>query len=211
MFSCLVVCKWQVWHDEQRQGSWQESETSCRGPVIVNHRSGTQWPDEWEVKWCCVWSVSCTRRREAWVSWFGLKTKADGLSVAWPQNNWDEFSVLCIKTDSYGLVIWSSRSPRWFLGLVLKTKWAMVCRLRHKINGRMKMVRGTHHNLVACFARKQVGLGFPSLTSSLVEARHGWCMWHHRGGWVELKLKTDGSMWWATSDPYTPTLLFLFY
>jgi hypothetical protein len=32
------------------------------------------------------------------------------------------FSGLGIKTDSFGLVIWSSKSPRRFLGLYLKTK-----------------------------------------------------------------------------------------
>jgi hypothetical protein len=35
--------------------------------------------------------------------WFGLKTKVDGL------------------------VIWALKSPRWFLGLGLKTKWEEVC------------------------------------------------------------------------------------
>jgi hypothetical protein len=48
---------------------------------------------------------------------------------------------------------------------------------------------------------------------SLVRVRRddGWCMWHHRGGCVELKLKTDGSMRWAASDPSTPTLPFFLY
>jgi hypothetical protein len=45
------------------------------------------------------------------------------------------FSGLSLKTDSSGLVIWASKSPRWFLDLGLKTKWASVCRLRHKIDG----------------------------------------------------------------------------
>jgi hypothetical protein len=30
-------------------------------------------------------------------------------------------------------------------------------------------------------------------------------MWHHRGGCVGVKLKTDGSMRRAVSDPATPT------
>jgi hypothetical protein len=42
------------------------------------------------------------------------------------------FSGLGIKTGSSGLVIWASKSLRRFLGLRLKTKWASVCRLRHK-------------------------------------------------------------------------------
>jgi hypothetical protein len=62
-----------------------------------------------------VQSGPCTRRREAWVSWFGLKTKVD------------EFSGMCLKTGSSGLVIWVSKSLPQFLGLVLKIKMAMVC------------------------------------------------------------------------------------
>jgi hypothetical protein len=42
------------------------------------------------------------------------------------------FPGLGLKTDSFGLVFWSSKSPRQFLGLGLKTKWASICRLRHK-------------------------------------------------------------------------------
>jgi hypothetical protein len=34
-----------------------------------------------------------------------------------------------------GLVIWASKSPRRFLGLDLKTKQALVCRLRRKTDG----------------------------------------------------------------------------
>jgi hypothetical protein len=32
------------------------------------------------------------------------------------------FPGLCLKTGSSGLVIWASKSPRWFIGLGLKTK-----------------------------------------------------------------------------------------
>jgi hypothetical protein len=67
-----------------------------------------------------------------------------------------------LKTDSSGLVIWASKSPRWFLGLGLKTKWASVCQLRHKTNGG-RSARDTRRDLAACLASKQVWLGFPSL------------------------------------------------
>jgi hypothetical protein len=40
---------------------------------------------------------------------------------------------LGLKTSSFGLVIWASKSPRRFLNLNLKTKWASVCRLRIEI------------------------------------------------------------------------------
>jgi hypothetical protein len=58
------------------------------------------------------------------ISWLSLKTKVDGLSVVWPQNHSDGFLVepqnqggrgfpgLGLKTGSYGLVIWVSKSPR---------------------------------------------------------------------------------------------------
>jgi hypothetical protein len=84
-----------------------------------------------------------------------------------------EFPGLGLKTGSYSLVIWASKSPRWFLSLGLKTKWATVCRSRHKINEKMKVVRGTRQDLAACFTWKQIGLGFPSLASKLVEVQHG--------------------------------------
>jgi hypothetical protein len=42
------------------------------------------------------------------------------------------FPGLGLKTGSSVLVIWVSKSPRRFLGLGLKTKWASVCRLHHK-------------------------------------------------------------------------------
>jgi hypothetical protein len=53
-----------------------------------------------------------------------------------PQNQgggW--FPNLGIKTGSFGLVIWASKTLWQFLGLGLKTKWASVCRLHHKTNG----------------------------------------------------------------------------
>jgi hypothetical protein len=137
-----------------------------------------------------------------WVSCFGLKTKIDGLSMVWPQNHWNGFSGLSLRTGSYGWVIWASKSPRRFLGSGLKTMWDTVCWLRHKTGGR---------DLAAYFMWKQVGLGFSSLALRLVEARHRWCMWHHHEGCIESKLKIDGSMRWATSDPSTPTLAFSMY
>jgi hypothetical protein len=45
------------------------------------------------------------------------------------------FPGLCLKTGSYGLVIWASKSPRRFLGLGLKTKRALIYRFCHKTDG----------------------------------------------------------------------------
>jgi hypothetical protein len=58
---------------------------------------------------------------------------------------------LSLKIGSFGLVIWASKSPRRFLGLGLKTKWASVCRLRHKTDGG-RPARDTRRDLTACFA-----------------------------------------------------------
>jgi hypothetical protein len=72
------------------------------------------------------------------------------------------FPGLGLKTGSSSLVIWASKSPRRFLGLDLKTKWASVYRLRHKTDGG-RLARDTHRDLAASLAWKQVWLGFPSL------------------------------------------------
>jgi hypothetical protein len=72
------------------------------------------------------------------------------------------FPDLGIKTDRSGLVIWALKSPRRFLGLDLKTKWALVYRLRHKTDGG-KSARDTRRDLAACLTWKQVWSGFLSL------------------------------------------------
>jgi hypothetical protein len=94
------------------------------------------------------------RARGAQVSLLSLKTKVNVLSVVWPQNHWDGFSRfglktggvgfpgLGLKTGSNNLVIWPSKLLRQFLDLGLKTKWAVICRLRLKTGGRMRR-RGT--------------------------------------------------------------------
>jgi hypothetical protein len=81
-----------------------------------------------------VWSTPCTWRREARVSWLSLKTKVDGFLWFDLKAGGDRFPGLGLKTDSSGLVIWASKSPRWFLGLGLKIKHASVCQLHHKID-----------------------------------------------------------------------------
>jgi hypothetical protein len=184
MFTCLMMCRWQVRHGGQQWGSRQKYYTWCRGPGMVKHRSGTRWSNDREVRWYCERSTPCTRRWWAQVSWFSLKTKVDGFSqfglktggygsCDLASNHSLGFPGLDLKTGSYGLVIWPTKSPRQFLGLDIKTKWVMVCQLCHKPDGRMKMVQGTRQDLAACFICKRVRLGFPSLASRLAEARFG--------------------------------------
>jgi hypothetical protein len=142
----------------------------------------------------------------------GLASKSVAtILLVWPQNHSFGFPDLGIKTGSCGLVIWLTKSSRWFLGLGLKTMWAMVYQLHHKSDEMMKTARGTHQDLVACFTWKRVGLGFPSRASRLEEAWCRWCTWHRYGGCVEMKPKTDESMQLAASDSSTPTLPFLLY
>jgi hypothetical protein len=69
--------------------------------------------------------------------WFGLKIGGDGFLVELQNQGGGGFPSLTLKTGSYGLVICASKSPRRFLSLGLKTKQGSVCRLRHKIDGRM--------------------------------------------------------------------------
>jgi hypothetical protein len=93
----------------------------------------------------------------------GLASKLVVGFLVEPQNQGDRgFPGLGLKTSSFGLVIWASKLLRRFLGLGLKTKWASVCRLRHKIDGG-RSVKDTRRDLAACFTWKQVWLGFPSL------------------------------------------------
>jgi hypothetical protein len=68
----------------------------------------------------------------------GLASKLVVGFLVEPQNQGGGgFPGLGLKTDSFDLMIWASKSPRRFLGLGLKTKWASVCRLRHKTDGGM--------------------------------------------------------------------------
>jgi hypothetical protein len=59
------------------------------------------------------------------------------------------FLGLGLKTGRSSLMIWTSKSPRWFLSLGLKTKQTSVCRLRHKTDGG-RSVWDMRRDLVAC-------------------------------------------------------------
>jgi hypothetical protein len=71
-----------------------------------SHKLGTRWPGDREVGWRRVWFAPCTWRRGACVSWLSIKTNVNGLSVVWPQNQWDGFSGLTSKLVA--MVSWLS-------------------------------------------------------------------------------------------------------
>jgi hypothetical protein len=82
----------------------------------------------------------------------GLASKPVVGFLVEPQNQGGGgFPGLSLKIGSFGLVIWASKSPRRFLGLGLKTKWASVCRLRHKTDGG-RSARDKRRDLATCFA-----------------------------------------------------------
>jgi hypothetical protein len=93
----------------------------------------------------------------------GLASKsAVGFLVEPKNQGGGGFPGLGLKTGSFGLMIWASKSPRQFLGLDLKTKQTSVYRLRYKTDGG-RSAWDTHRDLVVCLAWKQVWLRFPSL------------------------------------------------
>jgi hypothetical protein len=74
----------------------------------------------------------------------GLTSKPAVGFLVEPQNQGGGgFPGLGLKIGSSSLVIWASKSPRRFLGLGLKTKQALVCRLCHKTDGG-RSARDTH-------------------------------------------------------------------
>jgi hypothetical protein len=136
--SCLLI----PWRAAGRCGMACSNEDHGR-----SRRPGAEdcgWLGDQEVGWHCVWSAPCMWRQRVLISWLSLKTRVNGLWVVWPQNHSDDFLQfgpktggdrfpgLGLKTGNYGLMIWASKSPRRFLGLGLKTKWASVYRLCHK-------------------------------------------------------------------------------
>jgi hypothetical protein len=86
----------------------------------------------------------------------GLASKPVVSFLVEPQNQGGGgFLSLGLKTSSSGLVICDSKSPRRFIGLCLETKWASLCRLRHKTDGGSS-ARDTRRDLAVCFTWKQV-------------------------------------------------------
>jgi hypothetical protein len=95
-------------------------------------------------------SSGLASKRDATVS-PGLASKSVVGFLLEPQNQGGGgFPGLGLKTDIFGLVIWASKSLWRFLGLCVKTKQTLICRLCHKINGG-RSTRDTHRDLAACF------------------------------------------------------------
>jgi hypothetical protein len=87
-----------------------------------------------------------------------------------PQNQYGGgFPAFGLKNDSSDLVIYVSKSPRWFFGFDIKIKRASVYRLRHKTDGE-RLMWDTRQDLAACFIWKQVWL------ENWRRRDDGWCM-----------------------------------
>jgi hypothetical protein len=150
--SCAVC----IWHVETRSVGFLV-EPQNQGRQFVSsltskplERFSPVWPQNQWRRFSPVWPQN-------WWRWF--------LPV-WPQNRWSVswlslnqggggFLSLGLKTSSSGLVICDSKSPRRFIGLCLETKWASLCRLRHKTDGGSS-ARDTRRDLAVCFTWKQV-------------------------------------------------------
>jgi hypothetical protein len=90
----------------------------------------------------------------------GLASKPAVGFLVEPQNQGGGgFADLGLKTSSSRLGLKITATVH---GLDPKTKWASVCRLRHKTNGGWS-ARDTRQDPAACLVWKQVWLGFPSL------------------------------------------------
>jgi hypothetical protein len=84
----------------------------------------------------------------------GLASKPVVGFLVEPQNQGGAgFFGLGLKTDSSGLLIWASKSPRRVFGLSLKTMWASICQLHHKTDGG-RSAWDTCRDLATCFAWK---------------------------------------------------------
>jgi hypothetical protein len=89
-----------------------------------------------------------------------------------PQNQGGaRFLSLGLKTDNYSLVIWALKSPRWFLLFGPQNQVDDGLSVAPQNRWEDATAWGTRQDLTACFTWKQVGLGFLSLASRLVEAR----------------------------------------
>jgi hypothetical protein len=127
-------------------------------------------------------------RQGARVSWFGLKTKVDGFSQFGLKTGGYGFPDMSLKIGNYSLVIWASKLPQWFPGLGYDLSVVPQNPRQDEDSAEHASRSSVLLHLEASQAR------FPSLASRLAEPRHRRCMWHHRGGRVEMKLKTDESM-----------------
>jgi hypothetical protein len=180
--------------------------------------SGTRWSDDREIGWYCVRSALCTRRRGARVSYFGLKTKMDGLSVVWPQNHWVGFlglvskprTIVCqwfgLKNTGMGFPVLTSKlvaTVWWFVpqsyhdGFLFWTSKSSGIRFvscTTKSTGGWRR-RGARVEIWQFASRvSKLGYGFPVWPQDWRKHNDGWCMWHHHECHMRIKSKREGSI-----------------
>jgi hypothetical protein len=145
-----------VWPQNHSDGFWRFGLKTCRdGFLWFDLKTGADGFWRFGLKTCATVFSSLASKLVATIS-PGLASKpvVDFL-VDLQNQGGGGFSGLGLKTGSFGLVIWASKSPQRLLGLGLKTNQASVCRLCYKTDGGLS-ARDTRQDLAACFTLKQV-------------------------------------------------------
>jgi hypothetical protein len=122
---------------------------------MIKHMSGTRWLDGREVGMTLCAICTVHKEARARISWFSPKTKVYGFS--WFDLKTVGYSSCGLASKPLARVFWFEPQNRQLrfgdlahkitttvFSLCLKIKWAMVYRLRHKTDGKMKMARDTH-------------------------------------------------------------------
>jgi hypothetical protein len=119
-----------------------------------------------------VRSAPGTWRLGVRVSWLRLKTKVDGLSVVWPQNHWDDFSLVCPPKPMATVCEWFGLKTNWmvFTGLASKPVVMVSSGLVSKPAATVStgLTSKPVVMIFAGLALKSVATIFSSLTSKLV-------------------------------------------
>jgi hypothetical protein len=101
------------------------------------------------------------------VSWLSLKSKANGLSVIWPQNHWDSFLRFGLKTDGDGfLPVWPQNRWRRFLPIWPQNWWLEFPSLGLKIGSYGLVIWASKS------PRRFLGLGLKTKQTTVCRLHH---------------------------------------
>jgi hypothetical protein len=152
-----------------------------------------------------VRSAPCMWRRGARVSWLSLKTKVDGLSVVWHQNNWDCFSSVWASKPMAMVCEWFGlKTTRTvFAGLASKPVVTVFTGLDSKPVATVSDGLASKPAAFSSLASKLVATVSPGLASKLVMGFLVEPQNQGGGGFPGLGLKTgsSGLVIWASKSP----------